>query len=438
VLNASTDGNWCHDTTGLCVRQHKGMMCNVLTDNSTSCPEPSASAYDHHDESHVEVNTTRVLWIASYPGVAPVQVFEKVDDISYNQRGHYILYYDAIDRAGNQAEQLPFGMQLVDHVDCEIHPASWWNDLEVESNDHTAIDGCTGAECDRFHGECRNLLDVPSFAVNATDDYDPAGPVSDRLLVSLSGPAGADCGVRTLAPTAPNADEAYTIDLQCVGNHTFSYSTKDYANIFGKNNLDNECELEMTITVVDTTVPETTCNGILDHSIGGHLYHDSIHGIGTFGPDDVISTVSGITDIQDCKEACTEQRVERFSSKATSETDGCRYYELCSASQNCKLYADVPEGTFDCNTTRTCTSPNEQGKLRLCENVTHHECKAPYVDGGAHCLDVRDSMSYTEATNSTNCSTSVDVDKLAPVSKIPAALLTADGPPVADCDVVYL
>ena len=42
-------------------------QCNVLTDDATSCPMPSAQAYDHHDGGNADVQTAIELFIRSEP-----------------------------------------------------------------------------------------------------------------------------------------------------------------------------------------------------------------------------------------------------------------------------------------------------------------------------------------------------------------------------------
>lgn len=84
---------------------HKYFRCEVLTSNITSCPEPEASAFDHH-EGTLDVTVTKKLYIRSDPQGTPKMVNENVQDIDFGQRGEYLLNFAAEDTAGNQAEEL--------------------------------------------------------------------------------------------------------------------------------------------------------------------------------------------------------------------------------------------------------------------------------------------------------------------------------------------
>ena len=72
--------------------------------------QPVNSHWSRTHDGHLSVVQTNVLYIASYPRREPLQVFRRVKAISYFMRGEFITYFDATDRAGNKAEQLPFGV----------------------------------------------------------------------------------------------------------------------------------------------------------------------------------------------------------------------------------------------------------------------------------------------------------------------------------------
>ena len=72
--------------------------------------QPVNSHWSRTHDGHLSVVQTNVLYIASYPRREPLQVFRRAKAISYFMRGEFITYFDATDRAGNKAEQLPFGV----------------------------------------------------------------------------------------------------------------------------------------------------------------------------------------------------------------------------------------------------------------------------------------------------------------------------------------
>lgn len=86
--------------------------CHVLTDTKATCPEPSATAFDHHDGS-LEVSKAITLLLESLPRQNPKAVGRKVADVNYDMRGEYVLRYDAQDESGNKAENLVFAMVLI-------------------------------------------------------------------------------------------------------------------------------------------------------------------------------------------------------------------------------------------------------------------------------------------------------------------------------------
>jgi len=426
-LTDSGDGNgYCHtegpNATGFCVNARKGVQCDVLDDDATSCPEPTASAYDHHDEASVPIVKTTVLWIASYPQSAPVQEFKKVPAISYDQRGEFIFYYDAIDRAGNMAEQVPFSMEMVDHK-CPVITQNWTHAsdaLHVEAGDVSSVD-------EKYAGCCRRWLEVPTSQSFAHDEYD--GDVSDRIEVTVSAPSGC-CDMATSA----DRDHRYTIDTLCIGTHTIQYEAADYANIFGVAQEDNRCDFHVEIEVEDTLVPETFCSGSFDRGEGTFNAASSfIEGRNL--------TVGALDDPAfACADMCYAQRWERMTSASAQNETGCVYFEYCTATTTCKLYRDEPavNATFNLE-----NSANVQGKLDLCDKVVMHECNTPYVDQGAICADVRDSLetSNLDCHEGHDCPSgspcgAVDSLKLVPVAVLDAELSTSTIP-IGFYEVVY-
>ena len=70
--------------------------CEVLRDSEASCPEPEASAHDHH-EGEIPVRKTVKLYIKSDAKQQPKLLDQTVPAVSYRQRGEYTLTYDASD-----------------------------------------------------------------------------------------------------------------------------------------------------------------------------------------------------------------------------------------------------------------------------------------------------------------------------------------------------
>ena len=91
--------------------------CNVLLDNGVTCPEPEASAHDHH-EGAIPIKKTVRLYVES-PKQQPAKLVDRVvSAVSYTMRGEYTLTYDAADSSGNAADSVVFHFFLVDHSAC--------------------------------------------------------------------------------------------------------------------------------------------------------------------------------------------------------------------------------------------------------------------------------------------------------------------------------
>jgi hypothetical protein len=88
-------------------------QCNVLVDDASTCPEPTASAYDHHDAASTTVHLDVELYIRSDPHAMPSKVRDNVNAVDYHQRGEFLLSYNAADRAGNKAEEARFAMVMI-------------------------------------------------------------------------------------------------------------------------------------------------------------------------------------------------------------------------------------------------------------------------------------------------------------------------------------
>jgi hypothetical protein len=387
-LSASPEGNvagdvhYCQDVVSgrsLCVHSRQAVACNVLTDDSTTCPMPHASAYDHHDEAAIDVQSTIVLYIASFPEHKPKQLFKEVAQVSYAQRGEFILYFDAVDRAGNHAEQVPFGVIMQDHVEPEI-------DLGYSS---TTLESCDDINPDHTRGMNRMEWQVPHLANTPNDNYD--GDVSDRLVITvvpdaeLSG--GCDTSTRTFNMTTP-----IILDTFCLGGYEIRYAVEDWADIFGQNGVNNIANAAVHVDVVDTCPPRVVCDQ------EGTRFTRSR---GTFGETGLITPIalafkeaySGDENLymDDCAAECFEHSWSNEVSCNQHELAGpCAFFEYEHAGHTCKLFDDRAAPLFVAGA----SGANLLGSLAGCSDdvpVTH-ECGVEYEDDlGALCVDSRSS-----------------------------------------------
>jgi len=394
----------CHKGTGLCVSTRHGKSCNVLTDDASTCKLPKASVYDHHDGNALKVTETKVLYIASWPRQKPAQLFIKVKSISFKERGEYILYYDAVDRAGNRAEQLPFGMIMQDHVKPTMKIGS----------------GITLQSCDvrgvRANPDRRQFSHLHhKVKLLATDNYD--GDVTDQMTVTVR-PPSKGCG--HLKTTVFKANAPIVLDTYCVGKYTVEYTARDYADMFGLKMADNVAKASITVSVVDTHGPVISCDK------NGERYKS---GWGTIKGAAMLATtkIAGshkFTMYKTCRDNCVKQRWERVVTN--KPVAACQYFEFNQVARTCTLYATAPTG-FD---SAPLHSQNWQGRLLGCAVPTLHECKTKYKDAGAVCVDVRDSATAAGGVDQKALSSML-------LANLPAALQSAAGPATGKYNVHY-
>jgi len=125
-------------TKAVTSRQDWSQQCPADTANAGNCPFPVARAYDHNDQS-VSV-TTNVYLIdfenkASYQGQSlPVKVAAKDIFTRFaKKRATYLFKYDAVDQAGNRAEQVVFALIINDLKAPKISTCYSAKEVKVEA-----------------------------------------------------------------------------------------------------------------------------------------------------------------------------------------------------------------------------------------------------------------------------------------------------------------
>jgi hypothetical protein len=389
ALSPGRGGSYCHNATGLCVHDRAARTCEVQTDDSASCPLPNATAYDHHDEANIEVTRTTVLYIESRPHEDPEQVFHTVPDVDYSLRAEYIVYFDATDRAGNRAEQIPFSMVIADHV-CPVFS-------NQESPGHIIVQSCDSLAT-RMDTTNRRLWNVWT-GVNATDAYD--GDASDTIVVTVTPPSGVGTGCLQSPETFTRLDQIQ-LDTFCIGNYSVAYTAHDEADLFGLNGADNACTKTIDVEVIDICPPHLFCKS--------HHIEDR----GEFGDDDLLQR-STLDDrytsfFQECADKCFQYNWEVMAPTCLESYTLCKYFQV--ENKTCSLYSSDAAPLFG---TGDSSSP-QQGNMIGCDEANIHECATPYTDDGALCIDIRDSSTPTGA---------VSIDRLDPTISVPVGLVAA-------------
>jgi hypothetical protein len=156
------------------------------------------------------------------------------EDINYNLRGEYLLTYGAEDTSGNRAEEVQFAMIMADRKPPVI--------------DRALLTGFP-PNC-----ECRRNWETTCSVEPGTDTNQCIDAYDQDVSTTLS--------YTTLDGTPPEVIEdgqGDTISIEALGSYDVEVRAHDYANIFGKNNVNNNAFTTFTVEIVDTTPPEVIC-----------------------------------------------------------------------------------------------------------------------------------------------------------------------------------
>jgi hypothetical protein len=223
-------------------RQDWTEKCPAATDgstNPTTCPFPSAAAYDHQD-SVVDV-TTRVKLVDEDGSAMDVDV----NQVNFAKRSTYLFRYDAHDAAGNRAEQVIFALIL---------------------DDTTAptISMCDGVA---------ETVEAASYLPGGTLGVDGwklcAGSVAADNIDSLSAASitytiqevSNNVGGAYLCQDAAYAVAVTKIDTDTVGQYLVTLCAHDDAGLYGTNSADNNYCTTKAIEVKDTREPVINIHG---------------------------------------------------------------------------------------------------------------------------------------------------------------------------------
>jgi len=277
LLDSSSTTGFNAAVTGTCSGQAVNIAskrCNVGIDTSVTCPVPTAKAYDHH-EGHVGTNTgscdfidptcdpssgscvsstatgVRVcaeagngflreeskIFVKSQPGQEPQKMANtaaSVVAIDWNQRGAYLMRYDAQDLSVNAADSVNFVMIMQDHA----------GPISVSF----AYDGQTGTS---------TASSTASIALEAAKDVSVTFTETDLGLSSVDVYDGSitDASKFTFSSTTVSRHLSDGV----AATTALSVTATDYADIFGVSDADNNQPYTINVVVTDTTPPDVTC-----------------------------------------------------------------------------------------------------------------------------------------------------------------------------------
>lgn len=191
------------------------------------CPFPKASAWDHHDQ---QVDVTTV--IKCVDGCAQPNMVVKKPNMA--KRSSYVFTYDAVDAAGNKAEQVTFALVLNDPI-------------------KPKIDMC-GARAEKVQAASNWKLCSGSLAVDNID-----GTISRKIRYTVQ---KVDGRAMTLCENCRYAAAAATISTRKVGEYLVTLNVQDNAGFYGKNGKNNAATpVSKAILIRDTVKPKITVAG---------------------------------------------------------------------------------------------------------------------------------------------------------------------------------
>jgi hypothetical protein len=312
-----------------------------ITDGPTSCPSPTAVAYDHHDTSltdQITVGCTQ--YVTSPPGEKPYKsstactvADKKLASAEYAKRGEFVLTYDVSDSSNNAAEQLIFAMVMIDEEAPTIAPTTPFTDNQVEA--------CLPANYVSGNDRCTGL----GISATANDNY-------DTTLQAFTADGNAYTGGASVS-----------INIRTLGVKTVTFQATDFADIFGTNNSDNVATATVSTTVVDTTQPRVSLRNMAAAVVANTNACSS-------------TVVAGVTTLTECAEYNAKNVISTNSNAACA---------------GCTSTACYTAGSSACAAVATTTSKWECGVDIPADDVVFQGGAASGVAlaTGAICVDDR-------------------------------------------------
>jgi hypothetical protein len=350
--------------------------CEVQTATAKSCPEPAASAYDHHDGSSVSVSKAYNYFVVSrkacvnYGKLGFVAGMGNVNTVGacrqqeapanvnipnaktfafYGNRGEFIIKYDAKDRAGNEADQLVFAMIMEDTV------APTFTGIDVASK----VEACDMDRAAKYSRGCsdRKCFSIPENVIQVTDKYDGS-----------MGTMAANSGhMKYTAGSYKSGAKQMVMDSSKFAGKSASVSVKftasDYANIFGKSYANNVATTSRTFTLQDTIAPRTVSLFSLQQPTNAAAAQKMT----VAGTGNLIQA----TKYANAKAACQDANMRRGWGSKTATA-------ACVGYKNGQLY-----------------SAGASTSITLVNTQTYMECGTTYNEPGFRCIDIRDSFTTT-------------------------------------------
>eukprot|EP00937_MAST-01D_sp_MAST-1D-sp2_P003118 g3118.t1 len=230
---------------------------------AVNCPLPSAKSYDHEDKL-LDGDVTPSVYLVDHDGDADfrttypngLKVTGGRDDVDFTTRAMYLFKFDAVDEAGNHAEQVVFALILDDTA-------------------APAIAQCTPNSVTTLEAETAEYLSL-CWDDRATDnlDADVSPSLRYEIIQSSDGSVVLSGGTRAQAEAAWRAIGGRRVDTYAI-----AVSAHDDAGAYGHKQADNVAMASRQVRVVDTTKPEIEVAGFFPavHECT-HAYDDADYG----------------------------------------------------------------------------------------------------------------------------------------------------------------
>lgn len=188
------------------------------------CAFPSAKAFDSFDK---QVPVTTNIWLVDQEGATKNT---KVAAVTFKYRATYLFKYDALDAAGNKAEQVVFVLLIDDRSKPVINPCQGLNLGVVEAASKWKL--------------CQD---------KAWDNMDKDVTKSIRYTITNIG---------TNAVLFKNAKFSdVKVNTNLVGKYLVKISVADKAGVYGTQGISNVAATEKAFQISDTTKPVITIMG---------------------------------------------------------------------------------------------------------------------------------------------------------------------------------
>lgn len=250
--------------------------CEVSQNGGATCVEPEATLYDHHDTHLDAVSTSYILYVRAEPKTAYQSCSNTVNGqqcftsaqysngIDFSLRSETVILYEGTDLSGNAAESLTFALILTDKQEptCGADgtlPSCVLNRSGTMMNAYTHVeDFITGSElsidykdvCDSSGSlDSVKWVEDPKLT-DLVDSYlTPTTSVWSTTLKIGNAEYKNDCGSDICVhPSAFSlASSEVTLD--------YTFSVDDYAQVFGKSNLNNRHTESGQLKLNDTSIP---------------------------------------------------------------------------------------------------------------------------------------------------------------------------------------